>query len=188
MAAICRSSPVNANNRLLSAPRGRVGRMVNGMPDTSKPCSSPEARQFDFWLGKWDLSWPAEQSGGEAGRRHTGTNNITKMFGDCVIEENFATDDGRLLGHSVSVYDEKAAMWRQTWVDSSGAYLWFTGSFNGEVMELRTEPVQRDDETVVQRMIFTDITGDSLEWTWQGSRDGGETWNDLWNVSYRRRS
>ncbi len=157
------------------------------MTDEQRPCSSAEARQFDFWLGEWDLSWPAEQAGGEQGERQTGSNRITRLFGDCVIEENFATDDERFRGHSVSVYDDKAGIWRQTWVDSSGGYLVFTGSYDGEIMELRTAAEERADETVVQRMVFSDITDDSLEWSWQGSRDGGDTWNDLWNISYQRR-
>ena len=157
------------------------------MSDPAAPCNSPEARQFDFWLGEWDLSWPAEQAGDAVGDRQTGFNRITKLFGDCVIEENFTTDDASFRGHSVSVYDEKAGIWRQTWVDSAGGYISLTGSWDGETLVLRTEPSQREGETVVQRMVFSEITADSLEWEWQGSRDGGIAWNQLWNISYRRR-
>lgn len=157
------------------------------MSDPARPCNSPEARQLDFWLGEWDLSWPAEQTGGESGEVMAGLNRITRLFDDCVIEENFTTDDAGFRGHSVSVYDETSGVWRQTWVDSAGGYLVFTGSFDGETMELRTEPAERDGETVVRRMVFSDIGEDALKWSWQGSRDGGETWNDLWNISYRRR-
>jgi hypothetical protein len=157
------------------------------LSDPSPPCTSPEARQFDFWLGEWDLTWPAEQAGGVPGETMAGFNRITRLFDDCVIEENFTTDDASFRGHSVSVYDEKSGAWRQTWVDSAGGYLAFTGSFDGETMELRTQASERDGETVVQRMVFSDIGEDSLEWSWQGSRDGGDTWNDLWNISYRRR-
>jgi hypothetical protein len=152
------------------------------MTDRPTPCSSAEARQFDFWIGEWDLSWPAEQAGGVEGLTQTGRNTISRLFGPCVIEENFTTDDGRFRGHSVSVFDEEAGLWRQTWVDSSGGYLVFTGSYGGDTMELRTEPTGN----VIQRMVFSAITQDSLEWAWQGSRDGGDTWDDLWNISYRR--
>lgn len=154
----------------------------------SDPCSSPEHRQFDFWLGEWDLSWPAAQSGGDEGDIGTGRNQIRRMYGDCVVEENFTTDDGSFRGHSVSVFDEHAGLWRQTWVDSSGGYLVFTGSFDGDAMTLTTEPAERGNEVVVQRMVFDEISDDSLEWVWQGSRDGGASWNDLWNISYRRRA
>jgi hypothetical protein len=153
---------------------------------TTPPCDSPEARQFDFWLGDWDLSWPADQTGGEMGETMTGTNHIERLFGDCVIEERFSTDDGRFQGRSLSVYDEKRGLWKQTWVDSAGGYLLFTGSFDGTTMELKTEPAQRDSEMVVNRMLFGDITPDSLNWSWQATRDGA-TWSDLWVISYRRR-
>lgn len=158
------------------------------MSDTSTPCGSEQARQFDFWLGDWDLTWPAEQSGGESGETMAGSNRITRLFDDCVIEENFTTTDASFRGHSVSVYDERAGLWRQTWVDSAGGYIVLSGSYDGETMELRTEATEREGETVVQRMVFSDIDVDSLQWSWQGSRDGGATWNDLWNISYRRRS
>lgn len=158
------------------------------MSEPVRPCDSPEARQFDFWLGEWDLTWPAEQTGGEPGVTGRGTNSIGRMFGDCVIEENFAFPDQGFLGHSVSVYDPQAGMWRQTWVDSQGNYLIFVGSYDGTTMELRTPIVERDGEQIVQQMVFSNIQPDSLNWDWQGSRNGGDTWNDLWNITYQRRS
>jgi len=31
---------------------------VNAQSDTTdKLCSAPEASQFDFWIGKWELAW-----------------------------------------------------------------------------------------------------------------------------------
>jgi len=150
-------------------------------------CSSPEARQFDFWLGEWDLTWPAEQAGGGPGETMTGTNHITRLFGACVIEENFATSDRSFLGRSLSVYDEKAGTWRQTWVDSSGAFLSFTGGMDDDAMVLATEPVSDGDSVVVNRMVFSDITPESLHWQWQKSTEGGGNWSDLWTITYKRR-
>ena len=157
------------------------------MSDTTQPCSQPESRQLDFWLGNWDLSWPAEQTGGEPGETATGTNSITQLFGDCVIEENFATADGRFRGHSVSVYDVRTEQWRQTWVDNMGGYLVFTGGFEDGSMVLRTPPTERDGTTYVHRMVFSDIENDSLTWRWQNTVDDGATWQDVWTISYNRR-
>ena len=90
------------------------------------------ARQFDFWLGEWDCSW-ADESG-----RHLGTNSVYLDLDGFVVVENF---DGRpsldFQGLSFSVYDRKARCWKQTWVDSNGSYLDFTGRFENGVMELR---------------------------------------------------
>lgn len=154
------------------------------MPDS--PCSTPEARQLDFWLGEWELTWPAEQMGGAQGDLGRGRNSITRLFDDCVIEENFMTDDASYRGHSVSVYDVSAGVWRQTWVDSAGGYLWLTGGEVDGQMILSTEPVEKEAGVAVNRMVFADVETDSLEWVWQRSDDGGSTWTDLWNISYRR--
>ncbi len=156
------------------------------MSEQQKPCESAEFREFDFWVGHWILTWPASQLGGEEGDTGTGTNHIVKLFGRCGVEETFSTDDGAFQGRSFSVYDPRAGHWKQTWVDNQGGYLTFHGSFDGERMDLRTPAVTRNGETIIQRMVFRDIKAETLRWDWQGSRDGGKSWNDLWNISYRR--
>jgi hypothetical protein len=30
---------------------------VSAQPAASAPCSAPESKQFDFWLGDWKLIW-----------------------------------------------------------------------------------------------------------------------------------
>ena len=157
------------------------------MSQPPTPCDSPEVFQFDFWLGEWDLSWPAVQTGGKPGERAIGTNRIERLFGQCVVEENFAAAGGSLQGRSLSVFDPGSGLWRQTWVDNTGGYLLFSGGFDGENMELRTSEVERGDETIVNRMVFHDIGETSLQWDWQGSRNGGETWTELWTIAYTRR-
>jgi hypothetical protein len=157
------------------------------MTDRPTPCSTPEARQFDFWIGEWDLTWPAEQAGGEPGEIMTGINQITQLYGPCVVEENFSTSDGSFRGHSVSVYDEKDARWRQTWVDSAGAYLSFSGGSEDGDMVLSTEPVESEEGVLINRMVFSDITPDSLFWRWRRTTNGGDTWIDRWTITYQRR-
>lgn len=152
----------------------------------SAPCSSSGARQFDFWLGNWAVSWPAEQAGGEPRTTMTGTNQVTKLFGDCIIEERFVTDDGSFAGRSLSAYDEQEDLWHQTWVDSEGGYITFTGGMDGDIMVLSTSRVETESGVEVNRMVFSDIAEDSLFWVWQRSLNGGDTWFDRWTITYRR--
>lgn len=154
---------------------------------TPKPCEVPEASQFDFWLGEWDLTWPAEQSGGKQGEIGKGTNSIAKMLGRCVVREDFHSPDAGLSGNSVSVYNVSKRLWQQTWVDDQGSYLLFSGEFKAGRMTLRTEPFQRSEKTLVNRMVFRNITPGSLDWDWQTSADSGKTWKDVWNIHYAKK-
>lgn len=144
------------------------------------PCATPEARQLDFWLGEWNLTW-------EGGR---GTNSITRRFGNCVIQENFSgeLDSGPFRGHSVSVYDERSEQWRQTWVDDRGGYLLFAGGFDEDgIMRLYGEQaVLEDGRRRITRMSWLNVERDSLDWHWERSFDGGETWDLVWAIHYER--
>ena len=141
------------------------------------PCSSPEARQFDFWLGEWEVTW---------GEGQRGSNHIQAVLDGCVILENFDGGDSMTLrGMSVSAFDPQSAHWRQTWVDNDGTYLDFTGAVQGENMIL-ARTFTRAGKVLMQRMVFRDIKPDSLIWDWQRSTDQGKTWENLWTIFYRR--
>ena len=147
------------------------------------PCSAAEARQFDFWVGTWDLEW----TDGD-GKKQAGTNVINKILGGCVVEENFTTVGGQPYhGKSHSLFDVKSGRWKQTWVDSGGEYLDFVGEFKDEKMMLWRETTGKEGKTVKQRMIFSNIRPDSFEWNWESSTDAGKTWKTNWKIFYRRK-
>lgn len=143
------------------------------------PCDAPGADQFDFWLGTWELAW------GEDGR---GTNTIKRILGGCIIEESFEgmMKSGPYRGLSVTAYDPETDQWRQTWVDDQGEYLDFVGAKDGDRMVLQRTTTMASD-TIEQRMVWHNITADSLDWMWQKSEDGGQTWTTLWAIHYVRR-
>ena len=82
------------------------------------PCSSPEHRQFDFWIGEWRVSKPDGS--------FVGTNRITLEYGNCVIHEHYLTGKG-YSGESLNAYDAARKVWHQTWVDSDGLLLVLEG-------------------------------------------------------------
>ena len=82
------------------------------------PAPPPEARQFDFWIGEWDLTW---EGGG------TGTDVVRAVLDDFVIVQEFDGSNPALRGMSVSAYDARRAKWQQTWVDNQGSYLTLVG-------------------------------------------------------------
>ena len=143
-------------------------------------CDSPQSREFDFWLGLWDLSYVAE------GKPATSRNRVTKILDGCAVLEEFSGPPGtRLEGRSLSTFDRATRTWKQTWVDNTASYLDFTGGLRGGEMVLSRE-ARRDGRVFHQRMVFRDIRPDSLKWLWQRSDDGGATWSTQWEIDYRR--
>lgn len=151
------------------------------MADTDRPGTDhdplgPEA--LDFWLGTWVVSWAG---GGQ------GTNTIRRILGDRVVEEAFegSDPDGTLQGRSLSVRDAADGRWRQTWVDSNGAYLDLAGVVVDGRISFQREAIVAG-LPIVQRMVWLDVTADAFRWQWQRSGDAGATWDVVWEIDYRR--
>lgn len=136
-------------------------------------------RQFDFWLGEWDLSWA------EGGK---GRNSIQAILGGCVILESFeAQQPPAFQGMSVSIYNDALGKWQQTWVDNNGLYLDLIGTYqDGKMILSRT--TTKDGQSFQQRMVFYNISENELDWNWEHSDDQGQTWQCLWHIHYQRRS
>ena len=149
---------------------------------SEQPCSTPEAAQFDFWLGTWQGEWLDTE-----GKKQFAENIITKGFGGCVIEENFKTDDKTFIGKSLSMYNVNKKIWEQTWVDNNGSYMNFTGGKDGSNMFMQRNITTKAGKEIIQRMVFTDITKDSFTWNWESSTDNGATWAQNWQIMYTRK-
>jgi len=159
-------------------------------PASASPCQAAEARQFDFWLGTWDLAGRTRSQPRSSQWQETrSTNTITSTMDGCVTREDFKNvAPQRWAGMSVSVWNPQSGEWQQTWVDSQGGYIPLTGGFHDGRMILATAPHRLPSgETVVNRMVFHDIARDSLVWDWETSRDMGRTWDLTWSIVYRRR-
>jgi hypothetical protein len=150
----------------------------------SNPCTAAQQKQLDFWIGEWDLTWPGDKPGEVV----HGTNSIKRIMDGCVVQENFsAGESGHLRGTSVSTFDLRSGMWKQTWVDNEGGYLDFVGEFKDGNMILQRETI-RGGTKIQQRMVFKNISASEMDWSWEASQDGGKTWKVNWPIHYKRRT
>ena len=118
------------------------------------------------------------------GNNEKGTNRIERILEGKVIQENFSAPD--FTGMSVSSYDPECQLWYQTWVDSNGTYLDFTGRFENGQMILSRDAIVRG-QSCKQRMVWYDIQAEQFNWNWERSDDGGQTWRGLWQIHYTRK-
>jgi len=146
-----------------------------------KPCSAPENRQFDFWVGNWDVF----NSQGQL----EGSNDVRSILDGCVVQENW-TGKGGMSGTSFNAWDAPAKKWRQSWVDNRGLVLLLDGEFRVGKMVLEGRRPGKKAGTVIDRIQWQRIGGDRnrVRQLWEESADGGKTWEIAFDGTYVRKS
>jgi hypothetical protein len=153
-------------------------------------CASPEHRQFDFWIGDWDVAVHARTSlTSEEWVVARGRQRIESILGGCAISENFTAEGPKQpwAGRSFSSWQPTLGKWRQSWVDDSGGFIALTGGMEDGEMRLYGEPRTVKDVSFQMRMVFKDVTADSMRWEWQRSTDNWATSMATMTIDYARR-
>ena len=138
-------------------------------------CGSDEYRQFDFWIGSWDVSDPQGN--------FQGTNTIEPIQGGCVLQEHWTSASGG-TGTSFNIYDFTTKRWHQTWV-SGATLLLLDGEFRDGSMVLEGTTVGQDGAKTHQRITWTPVEDGVVTQVWDQSTDG-ETWNTVFDGRYTR--
>jgi hypothetical protein len=147
---------------------------ATAQPATPPPCSAPEHRQFDFWVGDWDVFDPAGKK--------LGTNSIKLILNKCALHESW-TGTG-MSGHSYNIYFAPEKRWHQTWVDSQGSLLELNGRFEDGKMVLSGEGAGTNGGRTKHRLIWSKLEGGRLRQVWESSSDGGATWTVAFDGTY----
>ena len=137
-----------------------------------KACQSVEHRQFDFWVGQWEVF--------VGGGKKAGDSKIELVADGCAILEQWSGAAGG-TGKSLNIYDTVDRQWHQTWVDNSGTLLMLSGAFADRSMVMSmTGPSPSDPKTTVkQRIAWTPAADGSVRQLWESSTDAGRTWTVL---------
>jgi hypothetical protein len=143
----------------------------------AKPCTAPAHRQFDFWLGDWDVTTPDGKPAGH--------NRITLILGGCALREEWTGASGT-HGTSLNMFDDGARKWRQTWVDDGGTVLLLTGEFKGGKMVLEGDSPAAGGASVRQRIAWTPLSAGRVRQLWDSSADGGKSWKIEFDGTYTK--
>jgi hypothetical protein len=159
----------------------RFARLREAVDRSARPCAyGAEFRQFDFWIGDWDVT----SSGAPAGQ-----SRVERILGDCVILENWTGGSG-VTGKSFNIWDGTSKEWRQTWVDSTGTLTEFHGSFVDGKMLYEAQGLVPDPQGKLrptrQRMTFFDLGG-RVRQLGETSTDDGRTWSVGYDLLYTRK-
>jgi hypothetical protein len=138
-------------------------------------CQAAEYRQFDFWIGDWDVYQPNGQKAGE--------NHIEVINGGCGLLENWSGRGGS-VGKSLNIYDRSDKRWHQNWIDNTGGRLVIAGGLLDKRMVLSSDPAAPGP---LQRITWTPGDDGSVRQFWEASTDAGKTWAVQFDGKYVRR-
>lgn len=142
------------------------------------PCkASSEFRQFDFWIGEWDVKNPQGVP--------SGTSSVQLILGQCIIFENWTGGSGT-NGKSFNIYDANDKKWHQTWVDDKGTFTHYIGGLiNGEMVV--TAETSVSGKPTLAKMTFTKMPNGDVRQHGENSTDGGKTWATSFDLIYSRK-
>lgn len=152
--------------------------------NAQKPCSAPPYRQFDFWIGEWEVF-------GKNGK--AGDSKISLILDSCIILEEWTSAGSsqglRYAGKSFNTWNKATRQWQQTWVDNTGGSTEFLkGKYQDKKMVFQTHPFPYSKDTMaVRRLTFFDLGNDKVRQHGEISKDNEKTWITEYDLEYRRK-
>jgi hypothetical protein len=141
-------------------------------------CSAEPHRQFDFWIGSWNVTVAGKPAG---------TNRIESGHGGCVLVENWSAPGGG-TGISLNFFDRQTRQWHQTWIGSGGGALYLNGGLQDGAMVMQSAPVPRPaGGTVINRITWSRLPNGDVRQLWENSTDQGKTWTSAFDGVYSRK-
>ncbi|MEP7382645.1 MAG: DUF4440 domain-containing protein [Gemmatimonadota bacterium] len=150
----------------------------------TRPCMhDAHAREFDFWIGDWDVRPVGAAAVGPAAR-----NTVTQENNGCTVMEHWVAPGGS-AGQSFNLYDNSLGKWRQTWVDNVGGQHDYRGGLVGRDMTLEGDTPAPGGALgrIPTKLTFFHISADSVRQFSQTSADSGRTWTTAYDLLYVRR-
>jgi hypothetical protein len=139
------------------------------------PCDAAEYRQFDFWIGNWEVQDPAGKV--------VGANRITREQDGCLLVEHWAGARGKETGTSFNYFDIRDKKWHQLYIDNSGnagAYPAMAGNFTDGKMVL----ISDEKALPVFRWTWYVTSPGHVRQMAEQSTDNQKTWKIIWDSIY----
>lgn len=151
----------------------------------ARPCSDSIYRQFDFWIGEWEVFGTNNKKAGDS--------KITVILDSCIILEEWSSATVakglRYAGKSYNTYNAAQKRWQQYWVDNAGGVTeYFYGHYEtGKMIVETANEKQPDGSLKIQKMTFYNLGPAKVRQHGESSTDGGKTWKTDFDLEYRRK-
>lgn len=149
------------------------------------PCGKPEFRQFDFWIGEWEVYGKNGQKAGES--------RITLILDSCIILEEWTsankTQGITYAGKSFNKFNPMTDQWQQTWVDNvGGSTEYLKGKYSEKKIIFETDAFPFKKDTIaVRKLTFYDLGPAKVRQHGEITKDKGVSWATEYDLEYRRK-
>lgn len=153
---------------------------------SQRPCSTPEFRAFDFWIGDWEVY-------NNANGNKAGTSHISLILDSCIILEEWTSANKTqgivYAGKSFNKYNPASGQWQQTWVDNVGASTEFLrGTAEKDKVTFYADHAwDRQGNPILRRLTFYKQNENKVRQHGERSVDEGKTWTTEYDLEYRRK-
>ena len=157
------------------------GETATAVEPQVSPCESdPGFREFDFWVGDWEVH--------DSDGKFVGENSITREQNGCVLIENWRGAEGS-TGMSINYLDRIGGEWVQIWHAAAGYQIDIRGGLTDAGMALNGKVHYiRSGQTAAFRGLWTPMPDGRVRQFFEQSNDGGKTWQTWFEGFYSRKS
>lgn len=142
------------------------------------PCCTEDYQKFDFWLGNWEVF----NTKGDK----VGSNTITKMYDNCVIQEKWVSK-GPSRGTSYNYYDRSDKSWHQIWIDNTGYVLKLKGNFSDGRMILKSKLLDGKRGKFYNQISWFENNDGSVTQLWETFNEGNDKIGELFRGIYKKK-
>lgn len=151
----------------------------------ARPCAASDHRIFDFMVGLWRTSSPANVGGGAT----EGASTIETVLDGCIIHEhrNLSRDGKRLFdGDGYWGYDSVKKQWLLFYMDDQSHMQVYEGRQDGGKIGFYRERPDPDGKPILIRIVYTPTGNSAYTQAVERSADNGATWQLSGVTTYQR--
>jgi hypothetical protein len=144
--------------------------------------NNPQAREFDFWIGHWDVYVTGTE-------KPAGYSHIEMASGGCAILEHWTSiPNAPYTGKSINFIDPASKKWKQVWVGSEGTNVseFLNGEYRDNAMRFTFESIDTSGKKLLTHFYFFNQAPNQVRQLHETSTDDGTTWTTTYDFTYRR--
>ncbi|MCW8833097.1 MAG: hypothetical protein OQK09_03985 [Colwellia sp.] len=144
---------------------------------TFAACDTSQYREFDFWLGQWQVK--------SAASKQLSQSKITQINNGCGLLEEYKTPTG-FQGKSLNIFDSQTQQWHQTWIDNTGYLLKLSGGIENNSMVMTGKTHDKNGNIILNKITWTPLKGGEVRQHWQTSTTHGKAWQTIFDGIYHK--